>query len=466
MSTTNKKYILNLIESNFDTSQWNYKGMHLWPVFKSKVHIVGVGKTNKVNRISRSLKFLQYLSALIHIISLFLLKPFENRKTIYLAGLASRKNYNRFSLNELFFEYQEESKLSGAGFINIEYGYQRDKKPDYFDGKNIPFTRIHNLLSKLASFRFSIQELSYPENEVIEFLKLHNIDNSILSLFTLSTLIPSLNRLEGSKIAFEKLILNKTTQELYLINSYNLISMGFIYAAQLKDIKSIEIQHGIINEDHVCYSLWNEIPKGGYNTFPSDIYVWDEWSRVALQQLNEKSETTNICLVGHPWISKYSGIKKGHSHLFNDYKVREKRKNILVTLQPVNEILPSFFYEFIELYGNESDWHIRLHPAQKQDVKVLEQIESIFEGTRFNFQDASAYPLPEILSKMDVHITQWSSCTIEAQMMKVPTVLIHENGRKYFNEYLSDPLINIIEDVETLHSFVSDNKAENELYEY
>ena len=104
-------------------------------------------------------------------------------------------------------------------------------------------------------------------------------------------------------------------------------------------------------------------------------------------------------------------------------------------------------------------WWFRFHP-QYPDAqgKVLTKL------AKYNFenvitQNVTEYPLPLILKNMDLHVTEFSSTVLEAEMMGVPSILLSETGADLFNKQIES---GIAKYSSSKDNFFEDVKAINE----
>jgi UDP-N-acetylglucosamine 2-epimerase len=90
----------------------------------------------------------------------------------------------------------------------------------------------------------------------------------------------------------------------------------------------------------------------------------------------------------------------------------------------------------------EYKWVFRLHPRSNLDLNELNRFLKLNKiESRVIIQDAFNTPLPEVMTKSILHITNYSGCLIEALQLGIPTLLINEVGMEMFKQYIDGNLV-------------------------
>jgi len=87
-------------------------------------------------------------------------------------------------------------------------------------------------------------------------------------------------------------------------------------------------------------------------------------------------------------------------------------------------------------------WVLRLHPRNDTNIEAINSFlinHGILKNTVI--QSSVEKPLPLALNTSFLHVTNYSGCTIEAKMMGVPTVLIHQVGLEMFGAYIDNKAV-------------------------
>jgi predicted glycosyltransferase len=102
--------------------------------------------------------------------------------------------------------------------------------------------------------------------------------------------------------------------------------------------------------------------------------------------------------------------------------------------------LPNEYLDLLNRNNNKIFYWIRAHPAMSyEEIDLLEKQLENYQNC--NFKLATSSPLYNILSKMDVHITQNSTVTKEAALLDIPSIVIHESGRDLFIDEINEGIV-------------------------
>jgi len=224
------------------------------------------------------------------------------------------------------------------------------------------------------------------------------------------------------------------------------------WAANEMSVPVYDVQHGVINEGHVVYK---EILRDGPDEYvPSGFLCWDRTAADTLEWARKRGREVHV--IGNPWFQRFIHRRESDSlveEVLSDCMPSlVGKKTILVTMQwglraffkdpDYYEFLPEALIQAINASKNEYNWWLRLHPVQVRSGikgKVVSFLERSFgkEGA-VCWELPTSLPLPLILAKCDLHITDCGSTTVEAGWYGIPTALLndrYENGgilKKYF----------------------------------
>jgi len=112
-----------------------------------------------------------------------------------------------------------------------------------------------------------------------------------------------------------------------------------------------------------------------------------------------------------------------------------REKSVLVTLQKGVEFRAQLFPAISES-PRDWLWMVRLHPRMVNELGAIEGELQSLGHPGINVREASALPLYPLLQTADVHVTWFSTCSIEALAFGVPTVLLHSLGCKTFRRHV------------------------------
>lgn len=432
MTIDDKYRLYDEIERVFDVTQWRYDDVDLWPIIKSRIHFYHSGVT--ATHVQPAFRWRDYLHAVLSIVICLCRKILRLDSVVFLSGDTSRKTYNGKPVTELLFSKMQSLTDDGVSYICTEVGVQPSGSKLFFGDRIHSITRMSKLLQVVWPWHLKPDLLDYPDDQIVSFLQDRNYNDSLVDLFRLASIQDSLTDLYRVRRTYDLLILHRQIKKIYLINSYGLTSMALTHAAHLNGLQVTEIQHGVMTH-HTYYCNWSRVPSSGYTAFPHRVELWDDTSYDHLESMSRGGTVIDRIVTGHPWLSDYAAIKDRYPAWLDTYRVDSTRTNVLFSLQPVEPMLPAHFNTLLQHKGIA--WHLRLHPSQLTSKEVTKKLQNIFSGTTYIIDDASTYPLVEVLSKMDYHMTLWSSCVIEADLLGIPSILLHDKGVQLFGQYLT-----------------------------
>lgn len=249
-------------------------------------------------------------------------------------------------------------------------------------------------------------------------------------------------------------------------------SQSFLEVCKNFSIDVCEVQHGVIDLSPTSLSHKDMTES---DLYPDFFLSWDKRSG---DSAVVRSYCKTTLLIGcsmalyHYYIHSSSVRLEGPKSASNTMPLRV---NVLVTLQwgmgvsgpdyyselkLEDAYLPLEVLEYMAGSGTQYNYIFRLHPASKQ---VNGEVQSIFKCLHsFGLVDSmnelervSEVPLYKQLEDTKLHVTLYSSATIEAAYFGVPTVLLDpllNKGRareKHFDQEISDGIA-FISDIDDL----------------
>jgi hypothetical protein len=197
---------------------------------------------------------------------------------------------------------------------------------------------------------------------------------------------------------------------------------ALVAAAQERDIKVIEFQHGIIDRHHPGYSwLQSAQPYKAQIPLPDRIYLYGEHWKNELTYNHFWDRELRI--VGSARLDQYRKKRRDD--------IESKSLKILVTTQGIDvDPVNSFLLKFLEIAENHKKiqlW-IKLHPRESKKTTY----EEAFKGHTnvqiiMGQEDPSTF---ELLCKADFHASIHSTCHYEALGLGTPTIILPFSGHE------------------------------------
>lgn len=194
--------------------------------------------------------------------------------------------------------------------------------------------------------------------------------------------------------------------------------MGYVLALKESGVRTIELQHGVINSNHLGYNYRYKCPE----LFPDAICVYgnEELQFLTKQQPNYCKDVYNI---GYYFIDKAS--KFFTDDLFSEFRSFYSQIVVVSGQVPEDEIYeftkkvaqnnPKVLFVYIPRFGLDDE-------TSCQNL-IIKNNANIYQNIKW----------------CDVHVTMFSTTCIEAQYFDKPTIFYNINGlsEKYYGDSLS-----------------------------
>lgn len=448
-NTLNQKKIKEIIlewEQKFPVNEWQIQGIDIWPFLRIKLYIfllnldtekksshipdkplIGKGPFHK--NIIRDLK--RIITAKKMLNEFF--KSLKPKRIVFFGSHFHRTRHNEILFNRFFDSMVDAHQLQDDVYM-VEFGKIYEKN---YNQKSIQplhkFLDQYKLIEKFKMLLFSpgkeSQNLNGFETFYEQLYKRFPASKMLnISLEALNKWAQKVNRSKGFFINFY----NRTRPEKIIFLSY----YGYddlaaaILAAHELGIKTIDFQHGPQTNVHMAYSSWNKHPERPYNIMPLEYWTWDQKSKVNIEEWAQKTQLIQVRNVGHPYLAYYN----------NKISFEEIGKYIFFSLQTLSleEMFPAVLLDYMK--ESKLQWILRTHPRNNFTKKELEsflKMNKIYQNS-YKIEDALNNPLPESLVGARLHITNFSGCVIEAGMLNIPSLIIHETGKEIFQAYIDE----------------------------
>lgn len=443
------KQIILSFEEKYPVTTWNINNIDVWPYIRIKIYIhmlvlmnkqslksniakedIKV-KSNKLTSLFMEFSYL-FLGQFKLLIFFFRLKQ---KKLIFFGS-----HIFRVFQNGCFFNRFYDSMIDYHGIKNEVYmvEYKKIYKPIYNQKAIIPLDEYLFHFKKRSKF-FRIFKANKNIVRVRDYSSFYSdlskleVDLNILRLDR-NNLVKWVNKLKLSEGYFRKLYKKVKPSKVIFLGYYGLddIYTALVMANKL-GIKTIDFQHGPQTNVHLAYANWNKVPINGFNTMPMEFWNWDTKSKESIDSWSSKTKAVSTKVVGQPylgyWMNKISNLRR-----FN-------KEVILYSLQThpftMETLITPKIVSLIKI--SELNWVFRLHPRNNLDLNELDRFLKLNKiESKVIIQDAFNTPLPEVMMKSILHLTNYSGCLIEALQLGIPTLLINEVGMEMFKEYLYD----------------------------
>ncbi|MDC0465981.1 hypothetical protein OAN14_04295 [Candidatus Pelagibacter sp.] len=210
--------------------------------------------------------------------------------------------------------------------------------------------------------------------------------------------------------------------------------MAIIYEAKNRNIKTIDVQHGIQGKFHPMYSCWVNVKNYNYKLVPDKFWCWDKFSKKNMKDglPNKQFHVPILKNEIHDIIfKKRSTIKKNY------------KKIILFSLQKEafshDNFFPKFIDEFLKEKLNNNDLFIfrpqpNVYESQskflKNKIKYYSKKNILLDDCKYSFQD--------LLTKATHHITAFSTTSLEARLYGLKSIVFGEESKIVLQDYIKN----------------------------
>ena len=447
MGDLSQEYIKEIIldwEQRFPVNEWQIQGIHIWPYIRIKLYFFLLNINNEkysspqqndaveksgLSRLKRNFKRIVESKILLHNFYSGL-KP---KKIIFFGSHFHRTKQDGLYFNRFFDPIVHKYNLHDEIYsVEFEKVYERN----YNQNAILPLHKYldcYKLLEKVEGLykpkKKVYSELSYFNNFYNDLTnQFHSVKGLHLSSESLEKWAEKVKR---NKDFFTKVFEKTKPEKIIFLSYYGYDDLAAaILAANDLGIKTIDFQHGPQTNVHMAYSSWTKLPDTFYNTMPLEYWTWDKESKKNIEEWTQKSEYLNVKIFGHPYLSYFR----------NEILKSDSVKEIMFSLQtlPLREMLPGVILNLIR--GSNLKWIFRMHPRSNFSIQELDSFLSNHDIPKklYKIEDSTNSPLPKSLAGARLHVTNFSGCVIEAGLLGIPSVIIHESGREMFKNYIDN----------------------------
>ena len=200
---------------------------------------------------------------------------------------------------------------------------------------------------------------------------------------------------------------------------YSIIHQAAIYAAKKMGIKTIELQHGIINNKHSAYNVFTHLDK---SFFPDYLLTFGDYVKNIFNEGNYFIKRENVLSVGSMYID----------YINNKYKPSKETIQIFTNLKK----------KYKKIVTISSQWTVenKLIRFLKKSASLSKDILYIFVPRDINkYYSNVNFPeniimlknldVYQIIKETNFHATVNSTCALEAPAIGVPNILININNQ-------------------------------------
>jgi hypothetical protein len=265
--------------------------------------------------------------------------------------------------------------------------------------------------------------------ELNAFAKLNQID-----YFFNNWLINHLDEVNDYECFFTHFLFKSNVKCVFIECYYSPCLFGLIAACKKLSIKTIDIQHGVVD---VNYLGWKNINKEMELYLPQYYWAWSVSDFNTVKKENDvKINVLTPIIGGNMWMAKFINTKQINS--IQNHK--NHKKNILVTLQfgaGFMDYMSDLIVELITLSKQDYYWMFRFHPinSEEEKIKFKKRLDN-FANT--DFEEINKMQLYEAFKVVQSHIVFSSAVALEGIQFNLQTIIVHDLGADLFKDLIFD----------------------------
>lgn len=484
MSQKKTLALINEIEANFPVKDLVYNGLRIWPILRlthtyykrivpstnnNQPHLESLfGKSHTKSNTPSNL----ILNGLVSPIKFNALDKEANRPLEKNVDNVFLGNYNgrRTLINGQYFNETLDSlkHFVDEKSIFLEFSiFDEPKIPRYGQSKVISHLLVKDFIfSEIKTKLILGNKEKTCLKEYKQFIEKRGIKAELNPYF----IFRYINRINAYKATFLKLFSEINPKRVFLVCYYTPVLMGAILACNELNIPTIEVQHGVINEIHLMYYGWNNIPKDGYELMPTHFWTW---SNKFADYIKSWADTTNrhkVLVGGNPW---FTFLKEKDTKAINkeeqefEQLIKDKKHVVLLSLQLIEDFKKSCLIEAMQKSDPHFFWLIRLHPNFRKFIPEITLFLQKNNCHNFEITFTNKLSIYYLFQKATIQVSFWSTVILEALSYDLHTIVIHPNGLDSFKEYIDKGIFKYTEDASTLIKYIiEDNFAQEKEDKY
>ncbi len=216
-------------------------------------------------------------------------------------------------------------------------------------------------------------------------------------------------------------------KSIFVSEYYSLPRQSAIYTANKMGIKTVELQHGIINNVHFAYNIFCKLDN---TFFPNYLLSFGDYVENVFTKDNYFISKKNVFPVGNGYLEYIKNISKNDTYFLAMRK--EFKKIVAVPLQYTTQSKLIKFIKFAAI-RDESILYILI----PRDFKI----NYSNKGFPNNLVIIKKYNFHKVVKYADFHVTDISTCALEAPALGIPNILINidKSAEKYYRDLLTNP---------------------------
>lgn len=451
------------LERRYPVEDWTIAGLHVWPMLRVRMftllvmHGLGsdpaeAGARSPAGRISHAAKGLARIARNTLSRGNRLVFPDRADEAVLLADGISFASIEGKWHDRLMDPIIAALEANGRSSFLMTPGY-RCPAPRYRPTCHVqPRLDASKILGTLSARRKTVPFLGSESFEEMQAELARDYPD--ISFPGERWLIEQAARIERMARHFGHKLRKTSARVAFVSNYYGAEGMAFVLAARRAGCVTIDVQHGL-QYRHVGYVRWMKIPPAGYELLPHLFWCWGQDEVDAINE-GPGAKWHRAVEIGDFWTDFWTDrenpvVARAVAALRSIKEGFGAERHFLLT--------PSWGYpdiEFEKLFdsvrrgGPRIHWWLRLHPTLVGRREEMRDRATTLGLGNVEIDAALDFPLPVLLSEMDVNITFDSSTVLDARAAGVPSVVTTSNGAAIFAREIEAGICRFAADAEEI----------------
>ncbi len=261
--------------------------------------------------------------------------------------------------------------------------------------------------------------------EIADILKVLAENGLPLSSKQISIIVNGFFLAAAAKLYFQRKLRAHPPRVVFVTCYYTPVVAGVVAAANSLGIATVDLQHGVMHDNHLAYAHWY-LPSGRLCILlPKYFWVWSLHDRDLIESWAISGQHKAI-VIGNQWhLYAQTNFKPTPETDIWIKRIKSlTRPIVLISLQHgvPNYGLLDWFVSFVKAHQGSYEFVVRNHPALFDQESQVQKQTAFCGITPENFRFATDIPLPVLLCLCTLHITFNSSVVIEAAQFGVPSI--------------------------------------------
>jgi len=261
--------------------------------------------------------------------------------------------------------------------------------------------------------------------------------NSLFSETDLKNIQTSLTNFFFQFVAFDNFISRSKSNIKTFLFDQHYHREGILYACKKNNIKTVELQHGLISEKDIFYCFPECVKKIKHKMLmPDEIWCWGEyWKKVLLK--GSEWEEKQIKIIGD---FIYRGNTEDKKIPYESF-LKNEPFYLITTQTFLHEYFINFTINFSNYLNSKKIYKkiiVKIHPnevqSKYQSLNSLTNVLVVSDALDF------------LLRHCECNITIYSTTVFDAlRYNKISFCLYYESFKDYLEEYAAHPFVRIIQ---------------------